>query len=73
MIIICLNKDIFNYMEKFILDGIVFFKMYMVYDGMKVDDGIIYRVLKKVRDLGCIVGFYCENGDLLDVLIEENI
>ncbi len=45
----------------------------MAYDGMKVDDGAIYRVLKKARDLGCIVEFHCENGDLLDVLIEENI
>ncbi len=73
MTITCLNKDTFNHMEKLISDGIVSFKMYMAYDGMKVDDGTIYRVLKKARDLGCIVGFHCENGDLLDVLIEENI
>lgn len=73
MTITCLDKDTFAHVEKLISDGIVSFKMYMAYDGMKVDDGTIYKVLKKAKDLGCIVEFHCENGDLLDVLIEENI
>ncbi|NMS91655.1 dihydropyrimidinase [Clostridioides difficile] len=73
MTITCLDEDTFAHMEKLISDGIVSFKMYMAYDGMKVDDGTIYKVLKKAKDLGCIVEFHCENGDLLDVLIEENI
>lgn len=73
MTITRLDKDTFAHMEKLISDGIVSFKMYMAYDGMKVDDGTIYKVLKKAKDLGCIVEFHCENGDLLDVLIEENI
>ncbi|MCC0633981.1 dihydropyrimidinase [Clostridioides sp. ZZV15-6388] len=73
MTITCLDKDTFTHMEKLISDGIVSFKMYMAYEGMKVDDGTIYKVLKEAKKLGCIVEFHCENGDLLDALIEERL
>nr|WP_312213278.1 dihydropyrimidinase [Clostridioides sp.] len=73
MTITKLDTDTFKFMEELISEGVTSFKMYMAYDGMKVDDGTIYKVLEKARELGCIVEFHCESGDLLDVLIEENV
>ncbi|MCR1954234.1 dihydropyrimidinase [Clostridioides mangenotii] len=68
-----LDTDTFKFMEELISEGVTSFKMYMAYNGMKVDDGTIYKVLEKARELGCIVEFHCESGDLLDVLVEENV
>lgn len=73
MTITNLDADTFKFMEELISEGVTSFKMYMAYDGMKVDDGTIYKVLEKARELGCIVEFHCESGDLLDVLVEENV
>ncbi len=73
MTITKLDTDTFKFMEELISEGVTSFKMYMAYDGMKVDDGTIYKVLEKARELGCIVEFHCESGDLLDVLVEENV
>lgn len=71
MTITKLDENTFKHMEEIVKKGVTSFKMYMAYDGMKVDDKVIYKVLKKVKELGCIVEFHCENGDLLDALIEE--
>ncbi len=51
--------------------GVTSYKMYMVYDGLKMDDGAIYRALKYTRDKGCLIGMHCENWDLLLAMIEE--
>lgn len=73
MTITKLDEKTFKHMEELIYGGITSFKMYMAYDGMKIDDGAIYKVLEKARELGCMVEFHCENGDLLEALIEENV
>lgn len=61
MTITKLDTDTFKFMEELISEGVTSFKMYMAYDGMKVDDGTIYKVLEKARELGCIVEFHCES------------
>lgn len=51
--------------------GISSFKMYMVYDAMKVTDGEIYDAQKFIRDRGGVIGVHCENYDLLQARIRE--
>lgn len=73
MTITKLEEDTLNEMEDLVEKGITSFKLYMAYkDVLQVNDSVIYKVLKKAKDLGCIVAFHCENGDLLDVLIKES-
>ena len=51
--------------------GISSFKMYMVYDSMKVNDGQIYDAQKLIGSRGGIIGVHCENYDVLQARIAE--
>ncbi len=51
--------------------GISSFKMYMVYDAMKVTDGEIYDAQKFIAARGGVIGVHCENYDLLQARIAE--
>jgi len=51
--------------------GIASYKMYMIYDELKVSDGEIYGAMKGIRKHGGILGIHCENDDLIRVITEE--
>lgn len=51
--------------------GVTSYKMYMVYDGLKVDDGEIYAALKAIKQHGAILGVHCENWELLNRMADE--
>ncbi|MCI2056593.1 MAG: dihydropyrimidinase [Oscillibacter sp.] len=51
--------------------GVASYKMYMVYDDLRVNDGEIYGALRGIRAHGGILGVHCENWDLLKVITEE--
>ncbi|MEZ4628864.1 MAG: amidohydrolase family protein, partial [Eubacteriales bacterium] len=52
--------------EFMVAQGITSFKMYMVYDAMRLNDGEIYAALKHMAALNCISGVHCENYDVLN-------
>ncbi|MDO4565130.1 MAG: dihydropyrimidinase [Clostridia bacterium] len=51
--------------------GVTSFKMYMVYDSMKADDGQIYSALQAAAKRGCLIGVHCENYEVLQARIAE--
>ena len=51
--------------------GISSFKMYLTYPAMMLGDGDIYLALKKIKALGGICGFHCENAGVIDAMIAE--
>ena len=51
--------------------GMSSFKMYMVYDAMKVTDGQIYDAQKFIGSRGGVIGVHCENYDVLQARIAE--
>ncbi len=51
--------------------GVTSYKMYMVYDGLKVDDGAIYEALQETKQYGALIGVHCENWDVLRRRIAE--
>ena len=57
--------------EHMVAQGVTSFKMYMVYDAMRLNDGEIYAALKHMAALGCISGVHCENYDILNERIHE--
>ena len=57
--------------ERMLAQGVTSFKMYMVYDAMRLSDGEIYAALKHMAALGCIAGVHCENYDILNERIHE--
>lgn len=52
--------------------GVSSVKLYMAYKRiLQVDDGALLRTLQVARQLGILVCVHCENGDVIDVLVEE--
>ena len=52
--------------------GIPSFKCFLAYKGaLMIDDGTLYKVLLKAREAGALVMIHAENGDILDVLIND--
>ncbi|MCI5902189.1 MAG: dihydropyrimidinase [Blautia sp.] len=52
-------------------EGITSFKLYMTYPAMSVDDKDLYKIIKKLRQMGCFAGVHCENAGVIDALIQE--
>lgn len=65
------NEQTFAQIEDMIAAGVTTFKLYMTYPAMKLNDGEIYEVLKRLKDMGGIAGVHCENADMIDALIRE--
>lgn len=63
------NSDTWEEIPDMFEKGISSFKVYMTY-GSRVNDREIYQVLKRVKEFGGIVGVHCENGLLIDELIQ---
>lgn len=66
------NDEICSEMGDMIKAGVTSFKLYMAYKGtLQVDDGVIFKVLKRSKEVGGLIEFHCENGDIIEVLINE--
>ncbi len=64
------NENTAEELREMFAGGVTSFKLYMTYD-IRVSDGIIFDILKKMKTLGGIVGVHCENHDIINRLIGE--
>ncbi|HYE80650.1 MAG TPA: dihydropyrimidinase [Clostridia bacterium] len=51
--------------------GVPSFKLYMVYKGMMVDDGVIAAALERSKETGVLVAVHAENPYLIDSRIKK--
>jgi len=66
------NDKVSDEMEDMIKEGVTSFKLYMAYKKtLQVDDAVIFKALKRSKELNGLIAFHCENGDIIDVLIDE--
>lgn len=65
------NDDIIAELPKMFEQGVSSFKMYMTYPAMMIGDEAMFRALRKMKELGGIVGVHCENAGVIDALIAE--
>lgn len=65
------NEKTEREIPEMIREGITSFKLYMTYPAMMVDDGDLYRIIKKLKEYHCFAGVHCENSQVIDALIEE--
>jgi dihydropyrimidinase len=68
-----LNDGVLRELNSIVEDaGISSVKLYMAYKKvLQVDDSALLRTLQTAKQLGILVCVHCENGDVIDVLIEE--
>ena len=65
------NEETEREIQDMINEGITSFKLYMTYPAMIVDDGDLYKIIKKLNEYGCFAGVHCENAGAIDALIAE--
>lgn len=64
------DEKISDECQAMIDEGITTFKLYMTYDT-KIGDKDIYKILKRLKEVGGITGVHCENDGLISALQEE--
>lgn len=65
------NGETEKEIDDMIAAGITSFKLYMTYPAMLVEDGDLYRIIKKLGTCGCFAGVHCENAGVIDAKIAE--
>ena len=59
-------------MERIVDAGVTSFKVFTAYPGrMMIDDAAIFRVLRHAKEIGALVCVHCENGQVIDALIQD--
>ncbi len=67
-----LPDEYFPALDELIREGSPSFKMFMAYPGARmVDDGVIFKAMRRTADNGGFVLMHCENGPVIDVLERE--
>jgi len=69
------NQNVLNELETVPqLEGVSSLKLFLAYKGLfQVDDGVLYKVLKKSKKGKYLVALHCENGDIIDRLSKEAV
>lgn len=60
-----LNEDILAEMADMIKDGVPSIKVYLTYD-YRLNDAEVLQVLKRMKELGGVTAFHCENHEVLE-------
>jgi len=67
-----LTKKVLAEIPELVALGVPSFKCFLAYKGaLMIDDGALYEVLRKCKQAGALVMIHAENGDVLDVLIND--
>jgi dihydropyrimidinase len=67
-----LTEEVMNEIPEVVASGVSSFKCFLAYKGaLMIDDGALYQVLLKAKKAGALVMIHAENGDVLDVLIND--
>ncbi len=67
-----LTDKVMNEIPEMVASGVPSFKCFLAYKGsLMIDDGALYRILQKSKKAGALVMIHAENGDVLDILIND--
>ena len=66
------NAAVAAEIPKLLNEGIATLKVFTAYNGrLRLQDGEIFRVLQIAKELGMLTMLHAENGDVIDILVEE--
>ncbi len=74
MIVTDLEDDRIHEMKMLADDGVTSYKLFMAYPGvLYVDDGTIYRAMRKAGEDGTVVCMHAENGIVIDEIVKAAV
>ena len=72
MAITDLKDKVMDEIPEMVSAGVTSFKCFLAYKGaLMIDDGAFYKILQNAKKAGALVMVHAENGDVLDVLIND--
>lgn len=72
MIITDMDDDRLPEMNRLVEEGITSYKMFMAYPGVfYVDDGTLYRAMRRAGENGTLICMHAENGIVIDEIIKQ--
>ncbi len=72
MIITDARPDVIAEMDSMVEQGVPSFKLFLAYPGVfMVDDDTLFAVMEKSADIGALVMMHCENGHVIDTLVQR--
>ena len=72
MIVTDLPPPVEAEMDALVAEGVTSFKLFMAYRGvLMLDDGSIFRALRRTAENGGTICMHAENGDVIDVLVKD--
>ncbi|MBN1266643.1 MAG: dihydropyrimidinase [Anaerolineales bacterium] len=67
-----MDENVLKEIPSLVDQGITTLKMFTAYNGrLRLDDGNIFRVMRAAAEFGMLPMVHCENGDVIDILVEE--
>ena len=61
-------------LDDLVREGVTSFKLFMAYPGsLMVDDGTIFRIMRRAGVLGALVSVHAENGEVIEQLVRESV
>lgn len=74
MIITDARPDVIEELDSMIEQGVTSFKLFLAYPGVfMVDDDTLFAVMEKAGSNGGLVMMHCENGNVIDTLVNRAI
>lgn len=66
------GKQGLNDMDEMVREGVASFKLFMAYPGaLMVDDGTIFKAMKRTAGNGALICMHAENGSVIDVIVQQ--
>lgn len=66
------SDDLRKEMGDMVREGVTSFKLFTAYPGVfMMDDGGIFRAMQRSGEIGATIQMHCENGGVIDVLVEQ--
>jgi len=74
MIITDLPDSRLDEMNEMVKQGVTSFKLFLAYPNvLMVDDATIFKAMRRSADLGALICIHAENGQVIDLLVEETL
>jgi len=67
-----LTDEVINEIPDAVAQGVTSFKTFLAYKGaLMIDDGALFRILRKSKEAEALVMIHAENGDIIDIMVKE--
>jgi dihydropyrimidinase len=67
-----LTDKVMDEIPEMVAMGVSSFKCFLAYKGsLMIDDGALYRILQETKKAGALVMIHAENGDVVDILVND--